>query len=156
IAYDALHDADLTKTLLAGIAADAETGTLRMHAIPGAQFDTGLDSLVLGGEQSNTSLVYGDESILKVFRRLSPGPNPDLEVTIALARLGSPQVAEPLGWIETRLGGAPTTLAILSRYLRLATDGWTLAATSVRDLYAAVAEAHASGTGEAESSDNPS
>ena len=140
--YDALHDADLTKTLLAGIAADAETGTLRMHAIPGAQFDTGLDSLVLGAEQSNTSLVYGEESILKVFRRLSPGPNPDLEVTTALARLGSPQVAEPLGWIETRLEGVPTSLGILSRYLRLATDGWTLAATSVRDLYAAVGDAN--------------
>jgi maltokinase len=142
IAYDALHDADLTKTLLVGIAADTETGPLRMHAIPGAQFDTGLDSLVLGGEQSNTSLVYGEESILKVFRRLSPGPNPDLEVTTALARLGSPQVAEPLGWIETRLEGVPTSLAILSRYLRLATDGWTLAATSVRDLYAAVGDAN--------------
>ncbi len=140
--YDALHDADLTKTLLAGIAADAETGTLRMHAIPGAQFDTGLDSLVLGAEQSNTSLVYGEESILKMFRRLSPGPNPDLEVTTALARLGSPQVAEPLGWIETRLEGVPTSLGILSRYLRLATDGWTLAATSVRDLYAAVGDAN--------------
>jgi maltokinase len=62
-------------------------------------------------------------------------------VTTALARLGSPQVAEPLGWIETRLEGAPTSLAILSRYLRLATDGWTLAATSVRDLYAAVGDA---------------
>ncbi len=140
-AYDALHDADLTKPLLAGIAAGAEIGSLRMRAIPGARFDTGRDSLVLGSEQSNTSLVYGEESILKVFRRLSPGPNPDLEVTTALARLGSPQVAEPLGWIETRLEGAPTSLAILSRYLRLATDGWTLAATSVRDLYAAVGDA---------------
>jgi maltokinase len=140
-AYDALHDVDLTRPLLAGIAADAEIGTLRMHAIPGASFGTGLDSLVLSGEQSNTSLVYGEESILKVFRRVSPGPNPDLEVTTALARLGSEQVAEPLGWIETRLEGVPTSLAILSRYLRLATDGWTLAATSVRDLYAAVGEA---------------
>ncbi len=141
IAYDALHDADLTKPLLAGIAAGAEIGSLRMRAIPGARFDTGLDSLVLGSEQSNTSLVYGEQSILKVFRRISPGPNPDLEVTTALARLGSSQVAEPLGWIETRLEGAPTSLAILSRYLRLATDGWTLAATSVRDLYAAVGDA---------------
>jgi maltokinase len=140
-AYDALHDADLTKMLLSGIAADAEIGSLRMRKIPGASFDTDRDSLVLGAEQSNTSLVYGDQSILKVFRRLSPGPNPDLEVTTALARLGSPQVAEPLGWIETRLEGAPTSLAILSRYLRLAIDGWTLAATSVRDLYAAVGDA---------------
>ena len=140
-AYDALHDADLTKSLLAGIAGSAEIGSLRMRAIPGARFDTDLDSLVLGSEQSNTSLVYGEQSILKVFRRLAPGPNPDLEVTTALARIGSPQVAEPLGWIETRLEGVPTSLAILSRYLRLATDGWTLAATSVRDLYAAVTEA---------------
>jgi maltokinase len=140
-AYDALHDADLTKPLLAGIAAGSEIGSLRMRAIPGARFDAGRDSLVLGSEQSNTSLVYGEESILKVFRRLSPGPNPDLEVTTALARLGSPQVAEPLGWIETRLEGVPTSLAILSRYLRLATDGWTIAATSVRDLYAAVGDA---------------
>jgi maltokinase len=146
IAYDALHDADLTKTLLAGIAADADIGSLRMRKITGASFGTGLDSLVLGSEQSNTSLVYGEESILKVFRRLSPGPNPDLEVTTALARLGSPQVAEPLGWIETRLEGVPTSLAILSRYLRLATDGWTLAATSVRDLYATVGDASDSGS----------
>ncbi len=136
IAYDALHDADLTKPLLAGIAGDETIGTLRMQKIEGAEFETGLDSLVLTGEQSNTSLVFGEESILKVFRRLSPGPNPDLEVTTALHRLGSSQVAEPLGWIESRLENVPTSLAILSRYLRLASDGWLLAATSVRDLYA--------------------
>jgi len=136
IAYDALHDAELTKTLLAGMAAGGRAGPLRMDTINGARFATALDSLVLGGEQSNTSLVFGDESILKVFRRLSPGPNPDLEVTTALARLGSEQIAEPLGYIETSLEGVTTSLAILSRYLRLATDGWMLAATSVRDLYA--------------------
>jgi maltokinase len=136
IAYDALHDADLTRPLLAAIAADAGAGTVQMHTVEGATFGTDLDSLVLTAEQSNTSLVYGEESILKVFRRISPGPNPDLEVSTALHRLGSEQVAEPLGWIETRLEGVPTSLAILSRYLRLATDGWSLAATSVRDLYA--------------------
>jgi maltokinase len=135
-AYDALHDSDLTKPLLAGIAADSAVGSLQMRRVPGARFETGLDSLVISSEQSNTSLVYGEESILKVFRRLSPGPNPDLEVTAALSRLGSPHVAEPLGWIETRLEGVSTSLAILSRYLRLASDGWSLAATSVRDLYA--------------------
>jgi maltokinase len=140
VAYDALHDADLTKPLLAAIAANAEIGSLRMQAMPEASFTTGLDSLVLGAEQSNTSLVFGEESILKVFRRLSPGPNPDLEVTTALARFGSTRVAEPLGWMETRLEGVPTSLAILSRYLRLATEGWTLAATSVRDLYATVGD----------------
>ena len=54
----------------------------------------------------------------------------------ALAALGSAHVAEPLGWAEARLEGVPTVLAILSRFLRLSSDGWSLAATSVRDLYA--------------------
>ena len=98
--------------------------------------DLDLDSLVLTGEQSNTSLVYGEEAILKVFRRVAPGPNPDLEVSAALGRLGSEHIAEPFGWIETCHGGEVTILAILSRYLRAASDGWSLAATSVRDLYA--------------------
>jgi maltokinase len=152
-AYDALHDAELTKPVLAAIAANEEADPLRMRRVPGADFETDLDSLVLGAEQSNTSLVFGEESILKVFRRLSPGPNPDLEVTTALADLGSSQIAEPLGWIETRLEGVPTTLAILSRYLRLATDGWTLAATSVRDLYAAVSDTSLTGAGRVRAAD---
>ena len=146
-AYDALHDADLTKPVLAAMAANEEASPLRLRKLPDASFETGFDSLVLGAEQSNTSLIFGEESILKVFRRLSPGPNPDLEVTTALAELGSSQIAEPLGWIETRLEGVPTTLAILSRYLRLATDGWTLAATSVRDLYAAAGDTSRTGAG---------
>ncbi|HEX3963623.1 MAG TPA: aminoglycoside phosphotransferase [Trebonia sp.] len=136
IAYDALHDADLTKPLLEGFARQSSIGGIHLFTVPGARFSTGLDSLVLTTEQTNTSLVFGDESILKVFRRLFPGPNPDLEVNTALAVLGSAHVAEPLGWAEARLEGVPTALAILSRYLRLASDGWSLAATSVRDLYA--------------------
>ncbi|HEX4834265.1 MAG TPA: phosphotransferase [Trebonia sp.] len=136
IAYDALHDGDLTKPLLAGFAGEVAFNGISLHKIPGAEFSAGLGSLVLSVEQSNTSLVYGDESILKVFRRLAPGPNPDLEVTAALAGLGSSHIAQPLGWAQTRLEGVTTVLAILSQYLRLATDGWTLAATSVRDLYA--------------------
>jgi maltokinase len=123
-AYDALHDADLTWSLIKGIAADAAIGSLRMQKIPDTSFGTDSDSLVISSEQTNTSLVYGEESILKVFRRLAPGPNPDLEVTTALARLESEHIAEPLGWIETRLEGVTTSLAILSRYLRLASDGW--------------------------------
>jgi maltokinase len=142
--YDALHDADLTKPLLGAMAANADIGTLRMRTIDDASFAAGLDSLVLTGEQTNTSLVFGEESILKVFRRLSPGPNPDLEVSTALARLGSTHIAEPLALIETRLEGVPTHLAILSRYLRHATDGWTLAATSVRDLYAMIGDGDSS------------
>src|SRR6202000_38189 len=82
--YDALHDPELTRALLRAIAGDQTIGTLSFHREPGAEIDTELDSIVLTAEQSNTSLVYGEESILKVFRRVFPGPNPDLEVTSAL------------------------------------------------------------------------
>ena len=135
-AYDALHDPALTRHLLRAIAAGRTIESLNFSREPGAEIETELDSIVLTAEQSNTSLVFGEQSILKVFRRVSPGPNPDLEVTSALSRLGSPHVAEPYGSIETLMDGVTTTLAILSKYLRTATDGWTLAATSVRDLYA--------------------
>jgi len=170
--YDGLHDSDLTRTLLDAIAAERTVGALRFCRVPEADLswaegglgalgglralagESGLDSLVLTGEQSNTSLVFGEAAIFKVFRRVAPGPNPDLEVASALAARGSTHVAEPYGWIETRLDGATAILAILSRYLRAASDGWSLAATSVRDLYAAAgtraAEAGGDFAGEAE------
>jgi maltokinase len=148
LAYDALHDAELTRLLLRGIADGSQAGPLRFRTEPGAALDTDLDSLVLIGEQSNTSLIFGEESILKVFRRPAPGINPDLEVNRALHRLGSRHIAEPLGWIETTLGGAPMILGILSAYQRAATDGWTLAATSVRDLYASETEVAADAGGD--------
>src|SRR5215470_385868 len=135
-AYDGLHDPDLTATLLAAIAGQASIGPLRFTRGPGAHIDTGLESLVLTAEQSNTSLLFGEEAILKVFRRLSPGPNPDLEVPDALARMGSQHVAAPLGWITAQTQDRRTVLAVLSAYLRNAVDGWSMAATSVRDYYA--------------------
>jgi maltokinase len=134
--YDGLHDPDLTAALLAAMAGEESIGPLRFAQRPGGHIDTGLESLVLTAEQSNTSLLFGEEAILKVFRRLSPGPNPDLEVPDALATLGSQHVAAPLGWITAQTPGLPTVLAVLSSYLRNAVDGWSLAATSVRDLYA--------------------
>jgi maltokinase len=57
-------------------------------------------------------------------------------VALALAQLGSQHIAEPYGWVETTMDGTSTVLAIVSRYLRAASDGWSLAAASVRDLYA--------------------
>ncbi len=104
--------------------------------MPGAEIRTDLTSIVMGAEQSNTSLVFGDEYILKVFRKLSPGVNPDLEVTRALAEIGTAAVVPPLGWLEGNLHGETTTLGMLQPFLRSATDGWALAVTSVRDLYA--------------------
>ncbi len=153
--YDGLHDSDLTRTLLDAIAAGRSVGALRFCTVEDADLSWasgapgGLDGMVLTGEQSNTSLVFGESAIFKVFRRVAAGPNPDLEVAAALAELGSTHIAEPYGWVETRLDGATAVLAILSRYLRAASDGWALAATSVRDLYALVLEAGVDVAGEA-------
>ncbi len=88
IAYDALHDPDLTRLLLQAIADGGRAGPLCFAHEPGAEIDTSLESLVLTGEQSNTSMMFGEATILKVFRRPSPGPNPDLEVPRALAMRG--------------------------------------------------------------------
>ncbi|MBB5997469.1 maltokinase [Streptomonospora salina] len=155
--YDASHDPELTALLLERLAAadgsgpdavggPARGGTadgappapVRFRRLDDADVHSGhRRSLVLSGEQSNTSLVYGEDYVLKFFRRLWPGLNPDLELTAALA--DSDYVARPHAWIETdvRQDGrpVPTTLAMLQEFMRSATDGWVLAATSVRDLY---------------------
>jgi maltokinase len=85
----------------------------------------------IGVEQSNTSLVYDEKLILKLFRRLLPGPNPEVEVTAALTRVGFPWVAEALA-IESAHGH---DLALLQPFLAGAVDGWALALTSLRDLF---------------------
>lgn len=94
----------------------------------------------LSAEQSNTSLVYDDRLILKLFRRLSlGGPNPDVEVSTALARAGFVHIAEPL--VRWRRGDVD--LAFGQQYLSGGTDGWALALTSIRDLYGATASEQA-------------
>ncbi|MCA1825061.1 MAG: phosphotransferase, partial [Frankia sp.] len=104
-------------------------GPLRFESVIG---DAELPAHLIGTEQSNSSLVFGDDFILKLYRRLTDGVNPDLEVTRALAAVGCEVVAEPLGWFE----GVGATLGLLQRYFRSGTEGWPLAITSVRDLYA--------------------
>ncbi|MFC4061340.1 aminoglycoside phosphotransferase [Planomonospora corallina] len=133
--YDAVHDADLTGTLLEAMAAGRDLGPLRFRHLEGTEIDTSQRSLVLGAEQSNTSLVYGDSYICKLFRRLIPGVNPELEITGALALRKAAHIAQPYGWFETDLDGETTTLAMTQEFLSGANDGWALALASVRDLY---------------------
>jgi len=140
--YDALHDPELADVLLGGMSEQRKAGSLRFVREPdapgfGGFADGGaMPSRLLGTEQSNTSLVFGDVAILKVLRRLFAGSNPDLEVADALARLGSTRVASPYGWIETDLDGEPVLLAVLSRFLAGAREGWTLALEQLRRLFA--------------------
>ncbi|RJL25119.1 maltokinase N-terminal cap-like domain-containing protein [Bailinhaonella thermotolerans] len=130
VAYDGLHDTALTRLLLRAMSGGEDFGGLRFRGDAGLRTD--LRSLVVTAEQSNTSLVFGDIYILKLFRRLNAGLNPELEIVSALAERGSPHVARPYGHIE--LEG--TTCAILQEFLAGASDGWSLATTSVRDFYA--------------------
>jgi maltokinase len=136
IAYDALHDPELSGRLLRNIADQRQVGGVVFAREPGVSFGAWPGARVIAAEQSNTSVVFGEAAILKVLRRLFPGPNPDLEVAAALARLGSVRVAPPYGWIETELDGEPVLLGVLSRYLARASDGWSLAAASIGRLSA--------------------
>jgi maltokinase len=136
VVYDGLHDSELTTVLLRAIAGERADGPLVFAREPDVTIDLTARSLVLSVEQSNTSLVFGDSAILKVFRRLFAGSNPDLEINSALARLGSSDIARPLGSVSSRLDGEPVLLAVLSEFQRGACDGWQLALTSLRDLYA--------------------
>jgi maltokinase len=158
--YDALHDPELADVLLHGITQQRLAEHLRFVREPSAPQLPACESgapgrtrgRVLRAEQSNTSLVFGEQAILKVLRRLFPGANPDLEVADGLARLGSARVAAPYGWIETDLDGEPVLLAVLSQFLAGASDGWTLALATLnrglpftgpaRELGQATAELH--------------
>jgi Uncharacterized protein, probably involved in trehalose biosynthesis len=138
--YDAVHDPELTRVLLAKLADGAREGALSFHTVPGVRVETALVSLASPAEQSNTSLIFGETYICKLFRRLTPGLNPDLELNLGLSKVGCGAIPELYGWIDMSLNGEPTTLAMLSQYLSSATDGWRLATTSVRDLYAHAAD----------------
>ncbi|WP_051468219.1 maltokinase N-terminal cap-like domain-containing protein [Actinomadura oligospora] len=135
-AFDAVHDPELARCLLTHMADETVIGPLRFRHVPGAELNTGLVPAVSTAEQSNTSLIFGDEYICKLFRKLSPGMNLDLEVNLALTKLGCAYVPGVYGWVELKAGGQDvTTLALLSEYLRTGTDGWKLAVTSVRDWF---------------------
>lgn len=137
--YDAPHDPRLAALLLERLRLPGRTGRLRFAAEPHAVLPPGLAPRVSTAEQSNTSVVYGDAFILKLFRRVSPGTNPDLELSLALARTGSRRVAEPVAWFESLEPGhgpaseEPTTLGVLQRFLPGASDGWALALASVAE-----------------------
>jgi maltokinase len=150
--YDALHDKEVTGAWLANTETGRDEGSLRFTAGPGHErLPLDASSLPIANEQSNTSLVYDDAAILKVFRRLYPGRNPDIEVHEALTGLpnGARHVAKLLGYVSGEWpggGGEWADFAMVQEFFRTATDGWELAKISVRDLYAE-GDLHASEVG---------
>ncbi|HEY5032099.1 MAG TPA: aminoglycoside phosphotransferase [Actinomycetes bacterium] len=133
-AYDALHDREVTPVWPRLIAEEATVGSLSFHRVHhdgGPELLLDRPSLVFTGEQSNTTLAYGDAMVLKVYRQVAAGVNPDVEVHVALDRVGCPHIAAPLGWVDSPEG----VLAFLQEFLVGATEGWESAKASVRDLF---------------------
>ncbi len=108
-----------------------------------------------GGEQSNTSVLYGDVALLKLFRRLEVGANLDIEVHRELARTGA--VVDLYGsahavWSSASGARLSADVAMLVQQLREARDGWELAVAAASsgadftghaaDLGRALAEVH--------------
>jgi maltokinase len=135
--YDALWDTRVTEWLLEAIRAGTTVSGLRFVPEPGAVLaDAGTPGRVLGVEQSNTSVSWGERSILKLFRRVLPGVNPDLELHRALRSVGSNEVAALQGAIEGTVDDEPATFAMLQDFAANSADGWSMALASVRDLLA--------------------
>ncbi|HSR73042.1 MAG TPA: maltose alpha-D-glucosyltransferase, partial [Kiloniellales bacterium] len=80
----------------------------------------------LGVEQSNSSILIDDHVMLKLYRKLSPGIHPELEIGRFLTRVGYANTPPLLGAVE-RLeeGGTVTALAIAQGYVRNQGDGWS-------------------------------
>jgi maltokinase len=144
---DALFSEQAARRLLALIQANTAVDRLRFVPEPDVVFPADLPARVMEGEQSNSSVIFDSWAILKVFRRVIPGQNPDVELNRVLARAGSPHIAPLLGAIESVDGDSrPTSLAMVTAYAPNSADGWSMAMASVRDLLAE-ADLHADEVG---------
>ncbi|SSC24852.1 Protein kinase-like [Klenkia terrae] len=148
-AYDGMRDREATVPWLTHLVAASTVGPLHFHPAGVAYIPEGVPGDLISGEQSNTSLIYGETAIMKLFRRLEPGLNPDVEVHDALRTTENPHIAPLLGHVQIEgatEGEEPATVAFLQAFVPNASDGWRLATSSVRDLYAE-ADLHADEVG---------
>ena len=157
--YDALWDKPHSQVWLRALVDGGDHGAIRFHLTTDADaVPAEASGRVLTTEQSNTSVVFGDQAILKVFRRLEVGSNPDIEVHEALGRAGGRHIARMLGYLTADFGAGQghfeqvasqdqqVSLAMVQEFVGAATDGWELAKNSVRDLMAE-ADLHAEEAG---------
>jgi maltokinase len=134
--YDALYDPGAARRLLGLVAAGGMVGDVVFQPEPGAEFPVDSYPRVFDAEQSNTSVIFEQDAILKVFRRVSAGVNPDIELNRVLGRAGNPHVAKLLGSFETTESGEPCPLGMVTEYAANSAEGWAMATASARDLFA--------------------
>ena len=130
--YDGLADPAFGRELLHRMRQDSEVttedGLLGFHWAPSASSSLGgtVDVRPVGVEQSNSSIVFSDSLILKAFRRVEPGENPELELLRFLSSRGFPNIAALAGWYDFEGRRVDATLGILQEFLAGAHDGWEL------------------------------
>lgn len=146
--HDAPHDPEFAQALLAAMLdgtvldGDRASGS-GARATSDATTAAPLTSRVLTGEQSNTSIIYegsGTPAIVKLFRALHHGENPDVELQTALAAAGSTAVPRPIGNITATWndrgrsdGRARGHLAFGQEFLPGSVDGWRVAVSAAED-----------------------
>ncbi|MCK0176155.1 maltokinase [Mycolicibacterium sp. F2034L] len=143
--YDALYDPDAAHHLLALIDGSARIGDITFTREPGVTLPLDAPAKVSGAEQSNTSVIFGREAMLKVFRRITPGINPDIELNRTLGRAGNVHAARLLGSFDTVLDGAPAALGMVAEFAAGSTEGWDMAVANARDFTDFTADSKALG-----------
>ena len=126
---------ELVSAMRSGLTLQGSDGIIEFRPVPGfAGLGRELiEARDVGAEQSNTSVVFDDELILKLFRRLEPGINPELEMLRFLTERGFPNIAALGGWYSYSGGPLAATLGILQEYVRGGLDGWELALNEIAD-----------------------
>jgi maltokinase len=138
VVYDALADPAAGRELLHRMRANTELQSgqdefiFRWAESAGAGLGGTVDVRPVGVEQSNSSIVFGETLILKAFRRVEPGVNPELELLRFLSARGFPHIAPLAGWYEVEGRLLDATLGILQEYLAGARDGWELTLDELR------------------------